>query len=218
MRTLLLLLVINALIVCNAVTLYSQEKKVLMHYMLWYGDSLSAGDDSLRHWIYGHENTPIIGKYNSKSWPLLTYHVLLSHSCGIDGIVANIKDDYDEQAFKNLINVIRDIQKLDSTNFNYSFSISYDDQKYDIIDSLEKDMTYLRDSILPYYKNYLRVNDTAIIFVFNYENEHLSVQEYKSALEEIFPDTIPKLCWNESQDSVMGYVDICYPWVQPHIR
>ncbi|MCX6251542.1 MAG: hypothetical protein NTX61_12410 [Bacteroidetes bacterium] len=188
-----------------------------MHYMLWYGDSLSTGNDSLRHWNYGYCYTPLIGRYNSKSWSLLNYHVLLSYSCGIDGIVANVLDAYDSLCFMKLLNAIRNIRNLDPIHFNYSFAISYDDQRYGANDTikLQHDLIFLRDSVFPFYNNYLTVNDTQAVFVFDYPG-HLSARQYKAALKYIIPGKTPKLCWNESEDEVMGSVDICYPWVQPY--
>ena len=217
MRTILFWMIM--FLAYSASASYGQDKKVLIHYMLWYGDSLSVGNDSLRHWQYGHENTPVVSRYDSRSRSLLTYHVLLLNSCGIDGMVANVKDEYDEESFRNLVKMIREIRNLDSMHFNFSYSISYDDQRYDPKDTLklESDFIYLRDSLLP-DREFLRYNDTACIFVFDYDPVYLSVRDYHQMAEKIFPDRTPKLAWNESMDTVMGYVDICYPWVQPYAQ
>jgi len=203
----------------GAATLDTQSRKVLMHYMLWYGDSLSTGNEYLRHWNDGYCYTPLIGRYSSKSWSLLNYHVLLANSCGIDGLVANVLDAYDSVCFKRLMNAMRNMRNLDTTHFKFSFAICYDNQRYTSTDTLklQRDLIYLRDSVFPLYKNYQRVNDTPAVFVYNYPG-HLTAKQFKSALTNVFPGPRPKLCWNESQQEVVGYVDICYPWAQPYAQ
>ncbi len=215
-KSLLILMIIGNTLFVSLRGLDSDSKKVLMHYMLWYGDSLATEDDSLRHWKLGHTYHPLIGSYNSNSWALVTYHALLSHSCGIDGIIANVKDEYDEVSFNKLIETIHGIYEYDNINFNYSVALSYDDQGITTTEVARNKFRYLRDSILPVYDNYLTYNDTAVVFIYNYPDAFLSAQDYRSAINDVFPDRTPKLCWNESQDTVMDYIDVTYSWVQPY--
>jgi hypothetical protein len=188
----------------------SETSKVLMHYMGWYGSGASG-----EHWRYGYSNEPIIGFYNSHSRATLMYHILLSWSCGIDGLVINVKDKYDSITLTKLIPTLKSLRDIDSTTFNYEFAVSFDDQRYSSITTLENDLQNCKDSILT-SPNYLRSDDTTFIFVFDYDGSYLSAQDYRTAFDKVFPEKNVKLCWNESQDTVMGLVDICYPWVQPY--
>jgi hypothetical protein len=197
-----------------------EQKKVLMHYMGWYGsDSLG------RHWEYGQPRKPLIGYYNSQNWATQMYHILLSWSCGIDGLVINVKDQYDSLTLERLMPTLKSLREIDSTKFNYKFAISYDDQGMDVVgtDTAETKFKYLRDKILLNNPNYLRYNDTAVIFIFNYKKnieknipEYLTARQYDSILNIVFETNRPKLIWNESDENDIGYVDVCYPWVQPY--
>ncbi len=197
-------------------------KKVLIHYMGWYGDTISdyVKDDLKRHWKYGHANTPQIGYYDSKNQSLLMYHVLLSWSCGIDGIVINVKDAYDDICMKSLIRAIKWIRDIDSVNFRYDFGISYDDQGFDLAypyDTTITKLSYLRDSILPELTYYLKYKDRPAIFVFDYPGKYMSASSLRNTLQTMFPSAPPLLIWNslDDKENSNDYVDAFYPWVQP---
>lgn len=197
-------------------------KKVLMHYMGWFGDTIADNvkDDILRHWKYGHANNPLIGLYDSKNWSLLTYHILLSWSCGIDGLVINVKDRYDDICMKNIIKTIKWIRDIDSINFTYEFGISYDDQGLDLsypLDTAITKLSYLRDSILPVLPNYLKYNGQPAIFVFDYPEKYLTAQDFRNVLKTVFTSNPPILIWNtlDGKEDNKQFVDAYYPWVQP---
>lgn len=195
------------------------NKKVLIHYMGWFGDTIAdnVNDDILRHWKYGHANEPYIGNYDSKNRSLLTYHILLSWSCGIDGIVINVKDKYDDICMRNLAKTIKWIREIDSTNFKYEFGISYDDQGSYPVDVIANKLSYLRDSILPVLPNYLEYNGRPAIFVFDYPQMFLTMQELRDVLSSVFADKPPLLICNEldGKENNNKYVDAFFPWVQP---
>jgi hypothetical protein len=197
-----------------------QPKKVLIHYLGWFGDSLATNDNKLRHWNCGGAHNPLIGQYDSRSWSLLMYHILLSWSCGIDGMVINMKDEYDDQCLKKLIPTIKRIRNIDSLRFQYDFAISYDDQGFDKkspLDTAITKFTYLRDDILPNTNNYLHYYDKPAVFVFNYSYAFLSANDYQNTINNLFPLKKPMLLWNSLngiEDSTK-YVDAYYPWVQP---
>jgi hypothetical protein len=201
-------------------TAAEESKKVLMHYLGWYSSGISG-----EHWKYKQPREPLIGYYNSQSWATQMYHILLSWSCGIDGLVINVKDKYDSLTLERLMPTLKSLREIDNTKFNYEFAISYDDQGMDIVDTdtAKTKFEYLRDKILKNNSNYLRYNDTAVIFIFNYKKnieknipEYLTARQYDSILNIVFKTNRPKLFWNESDENEIGYVDVCYPWVQPY--
>lgn len=201
----------------------AQEKTpvILMHYMGWYGDTINyTKSDSLRHWKFGHAQQPLIGQYDSKTPSLLIYHILLSWSCGIDGVVINVKDAYDDICMKNMISTLKTIQKIDSLNFKYEFAISYDDQGFDLsspFDTAISKLSFLRDSILPYINNYVRYNGHPIIFSFDYPNKYLTAKGFRSVINDVFKENKPLLIWNtlDGAEDNVELVDAYYPWVQP---
>ncbi|MBN2273296.1 MAG: hypothetical protein JXK95_03100 [Bacteroidales bacterium] len=199
-----------------------QAKKVLIHYMGWYGDTVadSFHNDINRHWRYGTANTPLIGFYDSKDQSLLAYHVLLSWSCGIDGIIINVKDAYDAVCMRSLISTIQWIRGIDSTNFSYAFCISFDDQGFDLVfpyDTTFQKLSHLRDSILPVLPCYLRYNDRPAIFVFDYPDKFMTAGDFKKVADEVFGSAPPVIIWNslDDQENSHQYVGGFYPWVQP---
>ena len=196
----------------SSFTVHSQTepKKVFIHYMGWFGDGIYG-----RHWICGQAHRPLIGYYNSQNWSTEMYQILISWSCGIDGLIINVKDDYDAQTSDQIIQTIRRIRDIDSVNFKYNFTISYDDQGMSDIVTAETKFTYLRDHILTEPVNFLRYNHIPAIFVFNYAGQYLTAQNYNTALNAVFPANRPKLIWNEIDASALGYANSFFPWVQP---
>jgi hypothetical protein len=198
-----------------------ESKKVFIHYMGWFSDSSTRNNkESLRYWKFGTAGNPLIGHYSSKSWSLLTYHILLSWAAGIDGIIINVKDLYDDQSMKELISTIKKIRGIDSINFKYEFGISYDDQGFDLsypFDTAFRKFSYLKDSILPYMTNYIRYNGRPAVFVFDYPQKFLKALDCKGVLDTLFKTNTPILIWNsiDDQEDSKKYVDAFYPWVQP---
>jgi hypothetical protein len=197
-----------------------ENKKVLMHYMGWFGDSLANNGNKLRQWNCGEAREPLIGKYDSHSWSLLTYHMLLSWSCGIDGMILNVKDQYDEQTLEKAISAMKRIQHMDSLHFTYNFAISYDDQGFDKetpLDTAVQKLTYLRDHVLPNVKNYLHYYDRPAVFIYNYNDKFLSAKDYRNTINNVFATNRPMILWNsmEGKEDSTKYIDCFYPWVQP---
>jgi hypothetical protein len=197
-------------------------KKVYIHYMGWYGDTIpdEVKGDIMRHWKYGHANTPRIGLYDSKNQSLLTYHLLLSWSCGIDGLIINVKDAYDDICMKALIRAIKWIRAIDSVNFKYDFGISYDDQGLDLTypyDTTIRKMSYLRDSILPELPVCLSFNNRPALFVFDYPEKFMTAADFRNVLNTVFRTKPPIVIWNslDDKENNKNYVDAFYPWVQP---
>jgi hypothetical protein len=185
-----------------------EPKKVLMHYMGWFG----AGSTGW-HWGFGQPRTPVIGYYDSRSWATQMYHILLSWSCGIDGLAINIKDDFDYQSLKMLIPTLDRITEIGNPAFKYEFSISYDDQGMADLLTAKNKFISLRDEILPKTSNYLKYDGTPVIFIFNYKDPpYLSADDYKTALEEVFTTNRPKILWNEIE--APGVANSYYPWVK----
>jgi hypothetical protein len=184
-----------------------EPKKVLMHYMGWF----SAGNAG-RHWSDGQPRIPIIGCYDSRSWATQMYHILLSWSCGIDGLVINIKDDFDYQSLKMLAPTLKRITDINNTDFKYEFSISYDDQGMDNIETAKS--KFIRDSGFMNKPTYLKYDGTPVIFIFNYKNPnpYLSATDYKTALETVFLTNRPKVVWNEIEAPEIA--NSYYPWVK----
>ncbi len=188
----------------------TQSKKVFIHYMGWYGEGEYG-----RHWNYGHAHNPLIGFYDSKSWSAVTYHILMSWAAGIDGLVINIKDDYDKDCMRNVIRTIKKIHQIDTANFNYCISISYDDQGMFDVETAKNEFRYLRDTILTDSVQFLKTFGIPTIFAFNYPDQYLTAQDYENALSEIFNTNKPELIWNQFEASALGSVNSFYPWVGP---
>ena len=192
------------------VTTSDEPKKVFIHFMGWYG----SGEAGF-HWNEGHIDTPLIGSYPSHSWATLTYQMLLSWSCGIDGLVINVKDDTDAVTLNMLVPTINMLHKIDSVNFKYNFSISYDDQGMADISNAITKFKFLKNNILPGTPCFLRYHDTAVIFIWNYKPpspEYLTALDYKTALDSVFPENRPKVLWNEIEAPEIA--NSYYPWVQ----
>ena len=195
------------------------QKMVFAHYMGWFNDSVQEDNNEiLRHWNCGHAHTPVIGEYDSKRWPLLMYHTLLANSCGIDGLILNINDDYDKECLNNLVNVYNNLSTIDSGIFQFKLAISIDDQGMDEIhpwDTAVAKFTYIRDSILNSFNNYLYYYDRPVIFIYNYPDKYLSAKDYRHIADSVFNETPPFLIWNECRTEEVGYLNAVYPWVQP---
>ncbi len=186
------------------------QKKALIHYMGWFGEGQTG-----RHWSCGQTNTPLIGYYNSLSWATQVYHILLSWSCGIDGLVINVKDAYDDDCMNTLVQTLQRLKHIDSDHFMYDFTISYDDQGLADVYAAKTKFIHLRDYILTEPIDFLRYNNIPVIFTFNYPDEYLTAQDYNTALEDVFPANKPQLVWNQVETDALGYVSSFFPWVQP---
>jgi hypothetical protein len=186
----------------------SDECRVLMHYMGWFG----AGNTG-NHWVCGQAGTPLTGYYNSQSWATIAYHMLLSWSCGIDGLVINVKDGYDARTLDMIVQTLTRLYEIDSTNFKYSISVSYDDQGFPDEKTAESKFTYLRDNILPKTKSFVRYDGVPVLFLFQYGA--LTADQYHTALHHVFPVNTPVLIRNEIDPAAMTYASSFYPWVQP---
>jgi hypothetical protein len=221
MAILTLLICLSLLSSCKGKSAESAPPKVLIHYMGWYGDTVFQNNsDSLRHWKYGHANEPLIGLYDSRMSSVLTYHVLLSWACGIDGIIINVKDSYDESCMKVLMKTINSIREIDSVNFKYEFAISYDDQGFDLslpLDTAITKLTFLRDSILPVMNTYLRYNNQPLVFCFDYPHKYITASGFRNSIDSSFFNNRPLLLWNTIEDGkeTNSFVGGYYPWVQP---
>lgn len=183
------------------------SKKVFIHYMAWFGPE-SYG----RHWNSGAAHEPIIGYYDSRSWAAQMHHMLLSWSCGIDGLLINVRDSYDDKCLRLLTPSLNRILEVDPT-FNYQFAVSYDDQGMGSVEVAREKFTYLRDYILPQTNSYVHYNSEPVVFIWNYP-DYLSAKEYRTTINEVFTDSEPLLIWNEINEAGQEYVNSFYPWVQ----
>ncbi|MCG8699850.1 MAG: T9SS type A sorting domain-containing protein [Bacteroidales bacterium] len=190
-----------------------EPKKVLMHTMGWYGDGETG-----RHWNDGHVRTPLIGYYNSQHWSTQLYQVLISHACGIDGMVMNLKDMYDAQSVYKMLGTIKMLQEIDSINFNYEFAISFDDQGMDQqypYDTAMAVFQQFKDSLQNHQSSYLHFFDKPTVFVYNYDGKYLSASSYDSVITAVFDSVKPCVLWNEIKTDAIVYTDGSYPWVGP---
>ncbi|WP_152286024.1 glycoside hydrolase family 99-like domain-containing protein [Flavicella marina] len=202
---------------CN-VKSQNEHPKVVVHYMGWYGEK-SSSVDSLRHWKYGHANTPIIGQYDSHNKSTLYYHSLLTWAAGIDGIVINVKDSYDHKTMQLLFNVIDELHEISEDNFSLKYLLSYDDQGFDLqkpLDTTFRKMEDFRDNIVN-RDHYMKYNNRPIFYSFDYPKKFLLPQDFRTVLDAVFTSEKPYLIWNtfgEGEDT-KNFVDAYYPWVQP---
>jgi hypothetical protein len=188
----------------------SDDKKVLIHYMGWFGAGASG-----THWSCKQAHTPLIGYYSSLSWATQMYHILLSWSCGIDGLVINVKDEYDAACMKGMVQTLKHLYAIDHVIFNYDFSVSYDDQGLSDVYTAEEKFIYLRDYILTEPIDFLEYNGIPAIFAFNYPDEYLTATEFASALDAVFTSGKHVLCWNQIETDAVGYAGSFFPWVEP---
>lgn len=182
-------------------------KKVIVHHMGWFG----AGSNG-RHWQDSVPRIPLIGYYNSQSWATQIYHILLSWSCGIDGLVVNIIDDYDKQSLKLMVQSIQRIKDIDSTTFKYEIGISNDDQAMDKIgiDTAVALFTFYRDNIIN-TPSYLKYNNIPSIFIYPY---NFGADKYKLVLDSVFHAIKPKILWKEIDPAAKDFANSYYSWVQ----
>lgn len=196
-----------------------EPRKVMIHYLGWFNDSVAESiDEPLRHWDYGHAHDPLAGKYDSKSWSLAIYHMLLSWSCGINGLVINIKDDYDRLSLNNIISSLQAVKNIDSVLFQYEFAISFDDQGLDLsppLDTAINKFCWFRDTILTDSDHYLYYYDKPALFIYNYHGKYLTANDYSNITDSLFPGHPPLLIWNECRTEEIPFLNVCYPWVQP---
>jgi hypothetical protein len=205
-----LLLIITCVSSGAFVRCQDESRKVLIHYMGWYGQGTYG-----RHWIYGHVHNPLIGPYDSRKESTITYHILLSLASGIDGLVINVKDDYDKECLDAVIHTMKYLCSLDRGHFKFSLSISYDDQGMSDVTTAKDNFAYLRDHILTDSIDFLNFKGKPAIFIFNYPGQYLTAQDYDSALTTIFGSEKPELIWNQYEADALCRVNSFYPWVGP---
>lgn len=208
---------------CFSASQSDQVKKehpdVIIHYMTWYGDQ-DAGEDSLRHWQFGHANRPLIGAYDSHSKSTLYYHLLLAWSAGIDGVVVNVKDEYDRIGMGLVLEAIQELDSLSENGFDFKFSISFDDQGFDLAAPLDTTLLKLEQfkaSYVDHNPHYLKYNQKPVFYSFDYPNKYLTAQQLRQSLDSVFGQGQALLIWNTfgEGENTQDYVDAFYPWVQP---
>ncbi|WP_422359082.1 T9SS type A sorting domain-containing protein [Reichenbachiella sp.] len=183
------------------------EPKVYIHYMAWFGPGANGN-----HWSHGTAQEPLIGHYNSQSWATHLYHILLSSACGIDGMVINVRTQYDENSFKSVFPSLQRIIDI-NPNFDYEIGVSYDDQDR-TQQSAELELQVLRDEVLPHTNHYIYKGGQPVIFIWNYAG-YLSSNDYRNAVSNVFTIQTPILLRNEIDFNIgSGVIDSYYPWVQ----
>ncbi|MEP3390483.1 MAG: T9SS type A sorting domain-containing protein [Reichenbachiella sp.] len=206
LKTLLIFTLFNW-VITNQTTAQTTEPKVYMHYMAWFGSGPNGN-----HWSHGTAQEPLIGHYNSQSWATHMYHILLSSACGIDGMVINVRTQYDETSFKSVFPSLQRIIDIDS-NFDYQIGVSYDDQDR-TQQSAELELQVLRDEVLPHTNHYIYKDGQPVIFIWNYAG-YLSSTDYRNAVSNVFTTQSPVLLRNEIDFNIgSGIIDSYYPWVQ----
>lgn len=184
-----------------------ETKRVYMHYLGWF----SEGKDG-NHWKDGSAQEPIIGQYNSQSWATHLYHILLSSAVGVDGMVVNVRTEYDEESLKKVIPSLQRIVDI-KPSFDYKVAVSYDDQDMTMT-SVEAELTMLKNDIIAETDNYLYKNGEPVIFVWNYDG-FLTSDDYRDAVANVFGEEEPILLRNEIDfDASADAIDSYYPWVQ----
>lgn len=200
--------IINDLLKVEPVVVDNDEtKRVYMHYLGWYGEGKEGN-----HWKDGTAQEPIIGFYDSQSWSTHLYHMLLSSAVGIDGMVVNVRTEYDEESLKKIIPSLKRIVDV-KADFDYALAVSYDDQDMTKA-TAETELVTLRDDILPATDNYLYKNDEPVVFIWNYDG-FLTSDDYREAVSTVFTEDAPVLLRNEIDfDAGVDAIDSYYPWVQ----
>lgn len=184
-----------------------ETKRVYMHYLGWYSEG-SEGN----HWKDGTAQEPIIGFYDSQAWSTHLYHMLLSSAVGIDGMVVNVRTEYDEQSLKKILPSLQRIVDV-KEDFEYSIAVSYDDQDMTQA-TAETELSTLRDEVLPATTNYLYKNDEPVVFIWNYDG-FLTSDDYREAVTNVFTEDVPILLRNEiDMEASVDAIDSYYPWVQ----
>ncbi|MEP0367511.1 MAG: T9SS type A sorting domain-containing protein [Cyclobacteriaceae bacterium] len=183
------------------------EEQVFIHYLAWYGE----GSDG-NHWADGTAQEPIVGFYNSQSWSTHLYHILLSSAVGVDGLVVNVRTDYDEVSLKKVLPSLQRIVDIDA-DFDYKLAVSYDDQDM-TLESVKSELEVLKSDIIGGTSQYLHLNEEPVIFIWNYDG-FLTSEEYREAVTATFPDNSPVLLRNEIDfNTTEDAIDSYYPWVQ----
>lgn len=196
-----------------------EAPEVLIHYMTWYGDK-NAGEDSLRHWRFGHANTPRIGTYDSHKKSTIYYHLLLAWSAGIDGVVVNVKDEYDRIGLDVVQATVQELDSLSDQGFDFKLAVSFDDQGFDLEAPLDTTLFKLDQFKRKYVDgnpHYLRYNQKPIFYSFDYPNKFITAKGLANSMDSVFGSDEVLLIWNTfgEGENTQDYVDAFYPWVQP---
>ncbi|MEP5363625.1 MAG: T9SS type A sorting domain-containing protein [Reichenbachiella sp.] len=200
-------LVFNCLSVQASEPVVENNNKVYMHYMGWFGKT-STGN----HWVDGTTREPLIGYYDSQSWATHVYQILLSSACGVDGLVVNVRTEYDETSLKAVLPSLKRITDIDNT-FDYKVAVSYDDQDM-TQEAVETELTTLKNDIIASTDNYLYKDGEPVIFIWDYAG-FLTSDNYRTAVSNVFTEDAPILLRNEIDfDATVGSINSYYPWVQ----
>lgn len=196
-----------------------EKPQVLIHYMSWYGDQ-ETGVDSLRHWKFGHANTPLVGYYDSHDKSTLYYHILLAWSSGIDGMVVNVKDEYDRIGMVKANEVITELNHISKGDFDFKLAVSFDDQGFDLeapLDTAFNKISQFETEMVKDSDHYLHHNEKPIVFSFDYPKKYLTARGLRLSLDSVFGERGAYLIWNTfgEGENTQDYVDAFYPWVQP---
>lgn len=183
------------------------DKKVFINYLAGY----AAGSDG-QVWADGTVREPSIGFYSSQSWSAHLYHILLSSSCGVDGMVVNIRNEYDETSLAQIKSSIERITEVDAS-FDYALGISYTDAGKDQT-QVESELTDLNTDIIAGNTNYLQKDGEPVVFWWN--GGSLSSAQFRSAVSNVFTSGSPVVLRNEIDLGLTsgGTIDSFYPWVQ----
>ncbi|MEP4133029.1 MAG: hypothetical protein ABJL71_00320, partial [Cyclobacteriaceae bacterium] len=183
------------------------DKKVFINYLAGY----AAGSDG-QVWTDGTVREPSIGFYSSQSWSAHLYHILLSSSCGVDGMVVNIRNEYDETSLAQIKSSIARITDVDAS-FDYKLGISYTDAGKDQT-QVESELTDLKTDIITGNTNYLQKDGEPVVFWWN--GGSLSSAQLRTAVSNVFTSESPVILRNEIDLSLTsgGTINSFYPWVQ----
>jgi hypothetical protein len=116
---------------------------------------------------------------------------------------------------ENLIQTIKQIHRIDPDNFDFCFSVCYDDQGMENVEIAKENFHHLKANVLADSVNFFESEGIPSIFVFNYPDQYLTAQEFDDALSEVFSSDKPKVIWNQYETSALGHVNSFYPWVGP---
>lgn len=193
--------------------------KTMVHYMGWYGSDQS-GADSLRHWVHGTANKPLLGRYDSHDRAIILCHMLWFWSAGIDAVVVNVKDEYDRQTLLHVNDIISHLTKLSEGKFDLKIAISFDDQGFDLelpLDTALYKVEQFQKNLVEGNDSYLRYKGKPVIYSFDYPHKFLTAETLRATLDDVFGDRGALLVWNTfgEGENTEDYVDAFYPWVQP---
>lgn len=189
----------------------TREKKVFVHYLPWYNDSVIRGSiPAYQGWrdlehncpdsiIYS--NVPLIGEYSQMDEDVLEYQFLTMYAAGVDGLIINLvpSREYEKVIVRKCLDKLKEMNRqYAASGFNLQFIVSYDEK--DTLANIWDNFLYVRDSLTnsPAYSSFCfndPVTSKPVIITW----DQLYPELYHPILYELYNDTVIHLARGDDE-------------------